>query len=207
MRVGRLSLLGVLFPLLTSLTEYVDVLRQRFLDHFPQIFEHMPAIKHLFGLRGSSGCSFEVTGSAITANHLDPRMSTEPMSKNLLIAAQEHIDGSMLLQINQQGPCLMGTKRPIIDAKNPRRRNGCDSLATQEGEQGGGTDRCGMSHTLLCSSLSTQCPSDCDEGISQSVRATSRRLCQFWKPFCKNFPLATGILTEKAMKLHAQRQA
>ncbi len=73
MRVGRLSLLGVLFPLLTSLTEYVDVLRQRFLDHFPQIFEHMPAIKHLFGLRGSSRCSFEVTGSAITANHLDPR--------------------------------------------------------------------------------------------------------------------------------------
>ncbi len=37
-RVGRLSLLGGLFHLLTSLTEYVDLLRQRFLDHFPPDF-------------------------------------------------------------------------------------------------------------------------------------------------------------------------
>jgi hypothetical protein len=195
------------FPRLSSLTEYVDVLRHRFLDPFPQMFEHMPAIKHLFGLRGSSRCSFEVTGSAITANHLDPWLISEPLSKTLLIAAQEHSDGSMLLQIHQQGPCLMGTKRPIIDAKNPRRRSGCDSLATQEGAQGGGTDRCGMSHTLLCSSLSTQRPSACDEAIAPSVRATGRRLCQFWQPFRKNFPHASGMLTEKALKLHAQRQA
>src|SRR6266487_1783000 len=42
-RVGRLSwskgrLLSVLFQRLASVTEYVDVLRHRFLDHFPQIF-------------------------------------------------------------------------------------------------------------------------------------------------------------------------
>jgi len=64
-----------------------------------------------------------------------------------------------------------------------------------------------MSRTLLDPSLSTQRPSDRDEGISQPVRATGRRRYQFWKPFRKNFPPAIGILTEKAMDLHTQRQA
>jgi hypothetical protein len=49
-RVDRLRwskgrLLGVLFHLLACLTEHLDLLRQRFLDHFSQIFEHMPTIE------------------------------------------------------------------------------------------------------------------------------------------------------------------
>src|SRR6266571_5123473 len=77
----------------------------------------------------------------------------------LLVAALRY-PAPRSLQINQQCACLIGTKRPIIDTKNPRRRNGCDSLATQKGEQGGGTDRCGMSRTVLGPSLSPQCPAD-----------------------------------------------
>jgi hypothetical protein len=144
------------------LTEHVDLLRSRCLEHFAEMLEPVPAVKHVFGLRCAFRRSFAVTGPAITAHHLDSRMLSEPVGKNRLVAAQQQIDRSMPLQINQQCPCLMGTKRPIIDAKNPRRRSGCDSLATQEGESGGSTGRCGMSRTLLGPSLSTQCPSDRD---------------------------------------------
>jgi hypothetical protein len=126
----------------------------------------MPAIKHMFSSRGSFPRPFKVTGPAITANDLDSWMLTEPVGKNLLVTAQQHIDRSMPLQINQQGPCLMGTKRPIIDAQDPRRRSDWDALATQEGEQGRSTDRCGMSPTLLGPSLATQRPPDRDQGIS-----------------------------------------
>jgi hypothetical protein len=81
--LGRLRwsqgrLLGVLFHLQACLTEHIDLVRQRFLDHFPQILEQVPAVKHLFGSRCSFRRSFEVTGPTITANHLDARMLTEP---------------------------------------------------------------------------------------------------------------------------------
>jgi hypothetical protein len=47
--MGRCSgsqgrLLDGLFHLLACLMDQVDLLRQRFLDHFAQIFEEMPAI-------------------------------------------------------------------------------------------------------------------------------------------------------------------
>jgi hypothetical protein len=45
LRWSQGRLLEVLFHLLACLTEHLDLLRQRFLDHFSQIFEHMPTIE------------------------------------------------------------------------------------------------------------------------------------------------------------------
>jgi len=65
----------VLLHLLACLTEHVDLLRQRFLDHFPQIFEHMPAIEHLFDLRRRSLDRFPVAGTPISADDLHAPMA------------------------------------------------------------------------------------------------------------------------------------
>jgi len=63
------------FTRLSCLTEHVDLLRQRFLDHFPQIFEHMPAIEHLFDLRRHSLDRFPVAGTPISADDLHASMA------------------------------------------------------------------------------------------------------------------------------------
>jgi hypothetical protein len=91
--LGRLRwsqgrLLGFFFTRFPCLTEHIDLVRQRFLDHFPQILEQVPAVKHLFGSRCSFRRSFEVTGPTITANNLDSRMLTKPVGKNLLAATR-----------------------------------------------------------------------------------------------------------------------
>src|SRR5215471_16356484 len=51
LRWNQGRLLGVHFHLLACLTQHVDLLRQRFLDHFSQIFEYMPTIEDLLGVR------------------------------------------------------------------------------------------------------------------------------------------------------------
>jgi len=79
--VGRLRwsqghLLGVPLDLLACLTQHVDLVRQRFLDHFSQIFQEMPAVEDLLGVRCSFCGSFPVTSTSITCNHLDSGMPT-----------------------------------------------------------------------------------------------------------------------------------
>lgn len=69
---GRL--LGVLFHPLACLTEHVDLLCQRFLDHFSQVFEHMPAIEDLLDVRGAFCGGFPITGASVTTDHLDSSM-------------------------------------------------------------------------------------------------------------------------------------
>jgi len=69
-------LLRGLFHLLACLTQHVDLLRQCFLDHFSQIFQEMPAIEDLLGVRCSFCGSFPVPGTSITRNHLDSGMFT-----------------------------------------------------------------------------------------------------------------------------------
>ena len=61
---------------LPCLTQHVDLVCQRFLDHFSQIFQEMPAIEDLLGVRCSFCCSFAVPGTSITRNHLDSGMPT-----------------------------------------------------------------------------------------------------------------------------------
>lgn len=77
-------LLSVLVQFRADLTEYIDVLRQRFLDHFPPIFEHMPAIEDVLGVRRAFCGSLAVTGSSITGNHFDSSMPVQPVSQDLL---------------------------------------------------------------------------------------------------------------------------
>ena len=91
--------------------------------------------------------SFEGAGPSISADDLDSWMSSQPRGQNLLVAAQQDLDGSMSLKIHEQRSRTAGLKRPIIDPQDPRRRAGRCSTSTQQVEQGCRADGHGMSRT------------------------------------------------------------
>ncbi len=135
-----------------------QMLSQALLEDFAQIFEQMPTVQHLVGLRSPFVGSFEIAGSPISTDDLDSWMSQEPVCQHLLVAAQQHLHRLVALQVHEQRSCSASSKRPVIYTQDPRRWARGRSASTQQGEQRGCTHGHPMGEALTSPCFPAQGP-------------------------------------------------
>jgi hypothetical protein len=130
---------------MTRLPQGCRMSRYELLDRITQIFQQVPAVCHMDGLRCAGPTATRIGFPTIAADNLDARMCLEPRTKGFLCALGQQVYRSMLLQIDQDRTHVLTTaKGPIIDAQDPWCRVGWWNMATQQGKYGVRTDR----HTL-----------------------------------------------------------
>jgi hypothetical protein len=90
------------------------------LKRFAMVLEHVPAIGDLERSRGSVGGPAGILGRAVTRDHVDARMATQPGRECFGPTIGQEIDRLMLFEVNQDRsvdpPFLEGE---IINTKHP----------------------------------------------------------------------------------------
>jgi len=77
------------------------MLSEDLLQDFAHIFQHVPTVEDLFGLWSSNAGSFEIAAPTISADDLNSRMSEKPIGEHLLVTAQQNLNWSVVLQIDE----------------------------------------------------------------------------------------------------------
>src|ERR1035437_1655257 len=81
----------------------------------------MEAVGHLNRLRGSTGGAVGINPAPITADDFRSGMQLQPSSQAVGGTVRQQVNGSVRLQIDQDGPItLTFAPGPIVDAHRPR---------------------------------------------------------------------------------------
>jgi hypothetical protein len=93
----------------------------------------MKAVCHLKRLRSTSTGGISILGRPISADDLHPRMGLEPSNHGISFTIGEKVNGSMPLQITENGSIVASlAPGPAIQTKNPRHRGNRERGTTEQ---------------------------------------------------------------------------
>jgi hypothetical protein len=95
------------------------------------------AIGDLLGLRCALPDPLGVRTGAVTADHLQLRVSAQPGGEGVGGAVGQQVDHPPLLQVDQDGAEVAPfPTRPVVDAKHPHRPGGRQGSTADQAQEG-----------------------------------------------------------------------
>nr|WP_185974818.1 hypothetical protein [Deinococcus detaillensis] len=132
-------------------------LTEDFFKRPSQVLHQVKAVKHLLGLRCAATHPIGKGFVSVTGYDLNPWVSLQPHVKRRCFAISEQSDGSPCFEIDQNRPVpLPFPHRPIVNVKNPRRREDGAGHRTDQAQQRTATHRRALLYREASTSSSTQ---------------------------------------------------